>query len=262
MQLKRGASPVASLKMAGRQNPASNCDRVACESVDAIRTGGRHAFTPSIARLCRSRRPDAGRPRARRRQARGNPHRLGDLQSGLHGAQGQGPAGKGIRQGRHRHPLGADARLQQGAGIPQCRLDRFRLDRRLRGAARQDQRQSDQVDLRLFAPGMDRAGDAQGHADQQDRGSQGQARRGDPRHRSAHLPGARAAHRSADREGHHAGAAAASRRQDRADPRRRRCLGRARSDDGGGRGRGRRAAVLSQQGGQHLGHPQCRARSS
>ncbi len=35
----------------------------------------------------------------------------------------------------------------------------------------QDQRQSDQVDLRLLAPGMDRAGDAQGHADQQDRGS-------------------------------------------------------------------------------------------
>ena len=29
--------------------------------------------------------------------------------------------------------------------------------------------------------------------DQQDRGPQGQARRGDPRHRSAHLPGARAA---------------------------------------------------------------------
>ena len=57
----------------------------------------------------------------------------------------------------------------------------------------QDQRQSDQVDLCLFASGMDRAGDAQGHGDQQDRGSQGQARRGDPRHRSAHLPGARAA---------------------------------------------------------------------
>ena len=34
---------------------------------------------------------------------------------------------------------------------------------------------------------------AQGHEDHQDRGSQGQARRGDARHRSAHLPGARAA---------------------------------------------------------------------
>ena len=35
--------------------------------------------------------------------------------------------------------------------------------------------------------------------DQQDRGSQGQARRGDARHRSAHLPGARAAERGPDR---------------------------------------------------------------
>ena len=55
---------------------------------------------------------------------------------------------------------------------------------------------------------------------------------------------------------HHAGAAAASGRQDRADPRRRRGLGRPRSDDGAGRGRGRRQAVLPQAGGQHLGHPQ------
>ena len=46
----------------------------------------------------------------------------------------QGPAREGIRQGRHRDPLGADARLQQGARIPQRRLDRFRLDRRLRRA--------------------------------------------------------------------------------------------------------------------------------
>ena len=42
------------------------------------------------------------------------------------------------------------ARLQQGAGIPQRRLDRFRLDGRRRRADRQDQRQPDQVDLRLF----------------------------------------------------------------------------------------------------------------
>ena len=40
------------------------------------------------------------------------------------------------------------------------------------------------------------------------------------------------------------------------DPRRRRRLGRSRSDDGGSAGRGRRAAVLSQQGGQYLRHPQ------
>ena len=52
------------------------------------------------------------------------------------------------------------------------------------------------------------------------------------------------------------GAAAAPGRQDRADPRRRRCLGRPRSDDGAGRSGGRREAVLPQAGGQHLGHPQ------
>ena len=60
-----------------------------------------------------------------------------------HGAEGAEAAGKGIRQGRHRHPLGAVAGLQQGAGIPQRRLDRFRLDRRRRRADRQGQRQPD-----------------------------------------------------------------------------------------------------------------------
>ena len=73
------------------------------------------------------------------------------------------------------------------------RFYRFRLDRGLGGAARQDQRQSDQVDLRLFAAGVDCAGHHQGFADRQDRGSQRQAGRGDPRHRPAYLPGARAA---------------------------------------------------------------------
>ena len=107
-------------------------------------------------------------------------------------AQGTGLAGEGIRQGRHFDPLGADARLQQGARVPQCRLDRFRFDRGLGGAARQDQRQSDQGDLRLFEAGMDRAGHAQGHQHQDRRRSQGQARRRDPRHRPAHLPGAAA----------------------------------------------------------------------
>ena len=63
-----------------------------------------------------------------------------------------------------KEPLGADARLQQGAGIPQCRLDRFRLDRGLGRPGRQNQRQSDQVDLRLFAPRVDGAGDPQGFA--------------------------------------------------------------------------------------------------
>jgi len=73
----------------------------------------------------------------------------------------------------------------KGAGIPQCRFDRLRLDRRLGGAGRQDQRQSDQVDLCLFAAGVDGARHRQGFADRQDRGPQGQARRGDPRHRPA-----------------------------------------------------------------------------
>jgi len=44
----------------------------------------------------------------------------------------------------------------------QRRIDRFRLDRGLRGPCRQDQWQPDQVDLCLFAPGMDGSGDGQG----------------------------------------------------------------------------------------------------
>ena len=192
-----------------------------------------------------------------RRRAQGDSHRLGDLQSGVDDPQAKGLAGEGIRQGRHQRRLGAVGRFQQGARIPQRRLDRFRIDRGLGGAGRQDQRQSDQVDLCLFAPRMDRAGDSQGFQDRLRRRSQGQARRGDARHRSAHLPGARAARRRPHRKGHHAGAAAARRRQDRADPRRRRCLGRSRSDDGAGRSRGGRKAVLPQGGRQHLGHPQC-----
>src|SRR5262249_15901750 len=83
--------------------------------------------------------------------------------------------------------------------VPQCRLDRLRVDRGRRRAGGEDQRQPDQVDLRLFAARVDRAGHPQGHLDQQDRGPQGQARGGDARHRSAHLPGARAAERRPDR---------------------------------------------------------------
>src|SRR3954469_4122275 len=33
--------------------------------------------------------------------AQGNPHRLGDLQSGVAGAEAEGPSGEGVRQGRH-----------------------------------------------------------------------------------------------------------------------------------------------------------------
>jgi len=61
---------------------------------------------------------------------------LGDLQSGVDDPQAKGTFGKGIRQGRHRHCLGAVGGLQQGAGISQCRFDRFRLERGLRGAGR------------------------------------------------------------------------------------------------------------------------------
>ena len=100
--------------------------------------------------------------------------------------------------------LGADQQLEQRAAIPQRRLDRLRLDRRLRRSGRQDQRQSDQVGLRLFAPGMDRAGHHQGQRDQQGRGSQGQEGRDGARHRSAHLHGARAALGRPHRQGHHA----------------------------------------------------------
>ena len=60
---------------------------------------------------------------------------------------------------------------------------------------RQDQRQPDQIHLRLFAARMDGAGHPQGHRHHQGRGPEGQARRGHPRHRSAHLPGARARRR-------------------------------------------------------------------
>jgi ABC-type nitrate/sulfonate/bicarbonate transport system substrate-binding protein len=42
----------------------------------------------------------------------------------------------------------------------------------LRGAARQDQRQSDQIDLRLFPAGMDGSSDQKRYADHQNRGPQ------------------------------------------------------------------------------------------
>ena len=195
-----------------------------------------------------------------RRRAQGDSHRLGDLQPGVDGPQAKGIAGKGIRQGRHQRGLGAVGGFQQGARIPQRRLDRFRFDRGLGSAGRQNQRQPDQVDLRLFAPGMDRAGDVKGFKDRLGGRPEGQARRGDARHRPAHLPGSRAARRRPHRKGHHPGAAAARRRQDRADPWRRRRLGRSRPDDGAGRSRGRRKTVLPQGRRQHLGHPQ-RARA-
>ncbi len=44
-----------------------------------------------------------------------NPHRLGDLQSGLDRHQAAGPARKRIREGQHQGPLGAVGGFEQGA---------------------------------------------------------------------------------------------------------------------------------------------------
>ena len=93
-------------------------------------------------------------------------------------------------------------------------------------------------------PGMDRSGHHEGQPDPGGRRPQGPAHRGDARHRPAHLPGARAGDRRADRARREAGAAAAPRWPHRARARRRRRMGRPGPDDGR-RGSGeRRAAVL------------------
>ena len=92
--------------------------------------------------------------------------------------------------------------------------------------------------------------------DQVDRRPEGQAHRRHPRHRPAHLPGARAAVGRPDREGRDAGAAAACGRPPGAVARRRAGLGRAGPDDGFGRGRGGRPPVLPQHRGQYLGRAQ------
>ena len=188
---------------------------------------------------CR-RRPAAcsRRERLRRRQAEGNPHRLGDLQPGLDGAQGEAAAGKGIRQGRHRHPSGCrrSAPTRRSNSSTPARSISARPPAPPRSWPRSTAiRSSRSTSIRArsgrrWSPRKD-------YADHQDRRPQGQARRSDARHRSAHLPGACAAVGGADREGHHPGAAAASGRQDRAHPWRRRRLGGARPDDGAGRGR-------------------------
>ena len=197
MQLKRGASPLARLT-AGQSPPpstgvrASSATRPTMEVVMiALSRRSPSRRRPCWSACCRATRcsPPTSRRTINIDWATYNPVSMVLKEKGL--------LEKEFAKDGIAHPLGADARLQQGARIPQRRLDRLRLDRGLRRAGRQDQRQSDQVDLRLFAAGMDRAGHPQGHDDQQDRGPQGQARRGDARHRSAHLPGARAASASA-----------------------------------------------------------------
>ena len=84
----------------------------------------------------------------------------------------------------------------------------------------------------------------QGLADPEGHRPQGQARRGHPRHRSVHLSAARARPLRHERERHQDGPAAASRRQDGADARRCRRLGRARPLYGADRARRRLAPVL------------------
>ena len=163
MQLKRGPRPSPSQADGGPLpasiNPAASRKRAA-----AWRTCDVPLLTTFPSLLCVVRRPAADErcspPTSRRKSgSTGRPTIRSRWCSRSKGLLEKEFAKDGIA-----HPLGADARLQQGAGIPQRRLDRFRLDRRLGGAGLQDQRQSDQVDLRLFAARMDRAGHAQGHA--------------------------------------------------------------------------------------------------
>ena len=145
----------------------------------------------------------------------------------------KGLPGEGIRQGRHRRALGADGELRERAAVPQRRLDRFRLDRRLRRAGRADQRQSDQVGLRLFE-------DRNGPRSSPPRTARSPS---SPTSRARRSRWCAAPTRTSsavrallsvgitDKDSPGAGAAACRRRH-RAAARRRRRLGRPRSDDG------------------------------
>ena len=171
-----------------------------------------------------------------RRQAQDHQHRLGDLQSGLHGAQGSWAGRKGIRQGRHLRSAGCkrSAPTRRSSSSTPARSISARPPAPPRCSAR-----STAIRSRRSTSIRSRNGRRWSRARirniKTDRRPQGQARRRHPRHRSAHLPGARAAEGGPERKGHQAGAAAASGRRHRADPRRRRRLGRPRSDDGAGR---------------------------
>ena len=189
-----------------------------------------------------------------------DPGRLRDLQPGQPRPQGEGHPGARARRRRRLRALGPEPRLQQGAGVPQRRLPRLRLHRRRGGADRQDQRQPDQVRLRLLAAGMDGARHPQGHRHRGGRRPEGQARRGHPRHRPAHLPRPLAPRGEAHRARREARAPPAPRRPHGPGAGRRGRLGRARPPDGRGRDRGRRRALPPQRRRQHLGRAQ-RARS-
>ena len=182
--------------------------------------------------------------------------RLRLLQSGRPPHEGPGLARAGVRRRQDQDRMGAQRRQQQGARIPQRRQHRFRLLGGLGGVARQGERQSDQGDLHLFEAGMDGARRAQGLADRHGRRSQGQARRCDTRHRSRHLPAARAAQCRAEAERRQDRDLAASGRQDGAGARRCRCVGRSRPVHGADRARAGLAPVLPRRQPQHLRFPQ------
>jgi sulfonate transport system substrate-binding protein len=142
--------------------------------------------------------------------------------------------------------LGAVGRLQQGARVPQRRFDRFRLHAGSAALVAKINGKPDQVDLRLFAPEWTALVTSKDSKIAKRRRTQGQARRGHPRHRSAHLPGPRAARRRPSEKDitpvllQHADGKTALIRGDVdawAGPR---------SDDGAGRSRGRRQTVLPQ----------------
>ena len=165
----------------------------------------------SLARLCLARRPAADHrcspPTSRRKSASTGRPTIRSRWCSRRRACSRRNSPRTASRSAGCRPLGSNKALR----IPQRRLDRFRLDRGLGRAGRQDQRQSDQVDLRLFAAGMDRAGHAQGFSKitkiEDLKGKRVAVTRGtDP-----HIFLVRALlERRPDREGHHAGAAAAS----------------------------------------------------
>ena len=159
-----------------------------------------HGLSSPPPRLRRSSVPSAtpGTARGRRRARHGHP-RLGLLQSGEPGPEAGGLARAGAEGRRHRGPVGAEPGLQQGAGVPQCRQPRFRLDRGSRSAAGQGQRQPDRDRLGLLQARVDGAGHPARHRHRQGRGPQGQADRGHQGHRPVHLPAARPGRARAER---------------------------------------------------------------
>ncbi len=169
----------------------------------------------------------------------------------------KGTAGEGIRQGRHRHALGAVARLQQGAGISQRRLDRFRLDCGLGGAAGRingDPIKSIYVYSKPEWTALVTRKDTSINTVADLKGKRVAVTRGTDPHiflvRALLSAGMTEKDISEVLLQHPDGKIAL-------DPRRRRCLGGPRSDDGAGAGRGRRPACSIATRRQHLRHPQC-----